>query len=557
MEAALTAAGATISGAVSEKTDLLVHGGNAGSKLAKARSLGIAIMSEAEMNALLDGGGVAATTGEASAREAPADRGTALQQIDAVHAEQRPKWGLTIGELLRCWARVFSQRPDIFVRTNELGAPVSAKVLDRLAPMVPAHALAFAAKVGQRELCWVFADKKEEMSFSSRGYNGGRLNLRGFAAFEWFPRPEDWVGTYDSTCLFDELVQEGITLFSYEEGEQPTEAVLVFDNANESERYPMGTVAEYLTAGAKRGFAWYWPMMESLGPKEVVDALFDGSMPRTTPPEEVIAALVARGLNDAEARAVQRWLGPDAVILLAKAPVKTDAAPLRLAFKHKGGFGSSHCAIANDKLYWSAAEKLDCHALGGKGKLLWSTPLAGDTYGELYVEGGAVIAGLTATSGVEDGQRLVWIDAETGALIREVPTPYLIEAVVARGLVFAKLHFYGAKNAVRAASGEIRVFDAVNGEERPILRLPDGQYIEGGFIQTLSDRIVLTTGAPHQALLAFDGDVVCWRKDGHGLLAASGGHVLAHRQDTLMLLDREGAPLWERPGAGPREANFH
>src|SRR5262245_11094864 len=47
-EKLLTEAGATISGSISKSTDLLIHGEKAGSKLAKATSLGVARMTEAE-----------------------------------------------------------------------------------------------------------------------------------------------------------------------------------------------------------------------------------------------------------------------------------------------------------------------------------------------------------------------------------------------------------------------------------------------------------------------------------------------------------------------------
>jgi len=53
IEAALEAAGATIAGAVSKTTDILIAGAEAGSKLAKANELGITVMTEAEMNEAL------------------------------------------------------------------------------------------------------------------------------------------------------------------------------------------------------------------------------------------------------------------------------------------------------------------------------------------------------------------------------------------------------------------------------------------------------------------------------------------------------------------------
>ncbi|MEB5613753.1 helix-hairpin-helix domain-containing protein, partial [Serratia marcescens] len=49
----LTALGAKVSGSVSKKTDLVIAGEAAGSKLAKAQELGIAVIDEAEMIRLL------------------------------------------------------------------------------------------------------------------------------------------------------------------------------------------------------------------------------------------------------------------------------------------------------------------------------------------------------------------------------------------------------------------------------------------------------------------------------------------------------------------------
>ena len=54
-KARLTALGAKVSGSVSKKTDLLIAGEAAGSKLAKAQELGITVIDEAEMIRLLDG----------------------------------------------------------------------------------------------------------------------------------------------------------------------------------------------------------------------------------------------------------------------------------------------------------------------------------------------------------------------------------------------------------------------------------------------------------------------------------------------------------------------
>ncbi|MCH9704784.1 MAG: DNA ligase, partial [Proteobacteria bacterium] len=49
----ITAAGGTVTGSISSNTDYLLAGENAGSKLQKANALGVAVLSQQELEALL------------------------------------------------------------------------------------------------------------------------------------------------------------------------------------------------------------------------------------------------------------------------------------------------------------------------------------------------------------------------------------------------------------------------------------------------------------------------------------------------------------------------
>lgn len=61
---------------------------------------------------------------------------------------------------------------------------------------------------------------------------------------------------------------------------------------------------------------WYWQKRSYWEAEAILARLTAASLPSTTPVDEVVAGLCARGLEPTEAQAVQRWLGRDAVLLL-------------------------------------------------------------------------------------------------------------------------------------------------------------------------------------------------------------------------------------------------
>ena len=60
--AAIEARGGRISGSVSKKTDYVVAGSDAGSKLDKAQELGVKVIDEAQLRTMLAGGDAPATS---------------------------------------------------------------------------------------------------------------------------------------------------------------------------------------------------------------------------------------------------------------------------------------------------------------------------------------------------------------------------------------------------------------------------------------------------------------------------------------------------------------
>jgi hypothetical protein len=298
---------------LSKKTNVLAHGTKAEAEIERARSLGVQTLmgEEALLVALRAGGAVKPDPATERPREQTnnPDPDVITRESEAIRAAQVEKYGLTIAQLLRCWCRVFAKRPDVHVLHATSDRSASVATLAALASRLPAHAHALAAELGSLHFCWIFKDELAGAGSREPGYNGGRINLVGFETLRWYAEDD----RYDAS--FDVLQPEGSTVLSHEADATPADARLFFMNSG-SEPRELGTVESYVTYGAQCAFVWYWQKRGYWEAEAFLARLTAASLPSTTPADEVVAALCARGLEPAEAQAVQRWLGPDAVLLL-------------------------------------------------------------------------------------------------------------------------------------------------------------------------------------------------------------------------------------------------
>lgn len=334
----LKQAGATIGSGVTKKTDYLIYGDKAGSKLSKAQSLGTSLMTEAELVDMLNQvsvgsdalAGAAEKIAKANAEEARRMK-KVNKLIDAVNEEQRKRWGATLPELLLLYFKLFSQRPDVHVYTYNIGRPTPNNTLRNLEKHVPPELLALHQVFGAVEFNWCFEEHKSERHNYSEGYNGGRLNLVGLERFRWYSIP-DWRKEYDDyeyEAMFDDFVAEGTAVFSLDKGDKRTEATLIFDNANDCERHYLGKMESYLTEGAQSGFVWYWQMGGG-GADNFLGDLQESSFPRGTAPIQIEAALIEKGASKQEAQALMAWLKEHVVLLLHQSDFEADRSLVEL-----------------------------------------------------------------------------------------------------------------------------------------------------------------------------------------------------------------------------------
>ena len=128
-EAKLTALGATVRGSVTAKTDILFVGEAAGSKLAKAQKLGVSVMDEAALVAILAGD---ASTPDAAASAPAARATTAPTKTGDVKAEEEKTFaklsGTLTGKTVCVTGKMSIERSFAEDRLRCLGANIAKSV---------------------------------------------------------------------------------------------------------------------------------------------------------------------------------------------------------------------------------------------------------------------------------------------------------------------------------------------------------------------------------------------------------------------------------------------
>lgn len=246
----LAEAGAKLGSSVGKSTDLLIHGDDAGSKLDAARRLGVALMTEAEMVALLTaaglGGGLLDGAADKLARKAEEDAAGATE-MTRVAAE------------LRDFVQSLRQRKDIVVTVAELGRRAGKAKLAQLAALrAPQDLVDFFAEIDGAHIEWRFVEPP----------GGGCLRVPPITQWTRFsPDDDNSMNFGDDTeaMLLDEITPEGTTWLvrarKAERGSGPRPARIVFASAAEgADGVTAATsIADYFRAAMQHGFVPYWP----------------------------------------------------------------------------------------------------------------------------------------------------------------------------------------------------------------------------------------------------------------------------------------------------------
>lgn len=244
-QALLQEAGAIVGSGVTKTTDILIYGENAGSKLDKAERMGITLMTEAEMVALLTAGGAG---GEQLAG--------ASEQLAEEQAGPKREIAEAVAEL-RVFVRALKQRKDITVERAELGRKASKPKLAQLrAADIPEELIELYAEVDGIHVQWRFIEPPGE----------GNLRIPPVSQWTRFGGEDRHYMGFGDDCealLLDDITAEGNTWLVRTKAEsgKPKPASIIFASAAEGAEgiSPAKSIAEYLRKAMANGLAPYWP----------------------------------------------------------------------------------------------------------------------------------------------------------------------------------------------------------------------------------------------------------------------------------------------------------
>lgn len=246
----LTEAGAKVGSSVGKSTDLLIHGDDAGSKLDAARSRGVALMTEAEMVALLTaaglGGELLAGAGEKLAAKAAEDAAGATE-MTRVAAE------------LRAFVDQMRRRPDVAVTVADLGRRAGKAKLEQLRALrAPQELVDLYAELDGIHIEWRFVEPP----------GGGCMRVPPVTQWTRFSTDDDHYmnfGKDTEALLLDEITPEGSTWLvrprKAPRGGGPREAAIIFASAAEGTDgvVAASSLPEYFRAAMRSGLVPYWP----------------------------------------------------------------------------------------------------------------------------------------------------------------------------------------------------------------------------------------------------------------------------------------------------------
>ncbi|MCY1054624.1 BRCT domain-containing protein [Nannocystis sp. SCPEA4] len=246
----LAEAGATVGSSVGKATNILIYGDDAGSKLEAARSRGVALMTEAEMVALLTaagiGGELLAGADDKLAQKAAEDAASATE-MTRVAAE------------LRAFLEQLRARPDVTVTVAELGRKAGKAKLDQLRALrVPQDLVDLYAELDGIHIEWRFIEPSGE----------GCIRVPAVSQWTRFTGDDDHYmnfGDDNEAMLLDEITAEGNTWLvrsrKASRGSGPRDASIIFASAAEGADgiIAASSLPEYLRAAMASGFVPYWP----------------------------------------------------------------------------------------------------------------------------------------------------------------------------------------------------------------------------------------------------------------------------------------------------------